>query len=51
MGERKIDTEGCQGIRFKNVTSDVFSCLMKKLQNYGIEVLPEIPGGCLKEME
>lgn len=40
MGERKIDTEGCQGIRFKNVTPEVFSCLMKKLQNYGIEVLP-----------
>ena len=37
MGERKIDTEGCQGIEFKNVTPDVFSCLKKKLHTYGIE--------------
>ncbi len=40
MGERKLDTEGCQGIRFKNVTPDVFSCMKKKLQNYGIETSP-----------
>ena len=40
MGERKLDTEGCQGIRFKNVTPEVFSCMKKKLQNYGIEVSP-----------
>jgi hypothetical protein len=38
MSERKIDTEGCQGIRFKNVTPEVFSCMKDKLQNYGIEV-------------
>jgi hypothetical protein len=38
MGERKLDTEGCQGIKFKNVTPDVFSCMKKKLQSYGIEV-------------
>jgi hypothetical protein len=38
MTGRKIDTEGCQGIRFKNVTPEVFSCMKKKLQNYGIEV-------------
>lgn len=38
MSGRKIDTEGCQGISFKNVTPEVFSCLKKKLQNYGIEV-------------
>jgi hypothetical protein len=38
MTGRKIDTEGCQGISFKNVTPDVFSCLMKKLHKYGIEV-------------
>jgi len=37
MGERKIDTEGCQGIEFKNVTPEVFSCITKKLQAYGIE--------------
>jgi hypothetical protein len=40
MTERKIDTEGCQGIKFKNVTPEVFSCMKKKLQNYGIEVPP-----------
>jgi hypothetical protein len=40
MTGRKIDTEGCQGISLKNVTPDVFSCLKKKLQNYGIEVSP-----------
>jgi hypothetical protein len=40
MGGRKIDTEGCKGISFKNVTPDVFSCIKKKLQNYGIEVSP-----------
>ena len=40
MGERKIDTEGCQGIEFKNVTPDVFSCLKKKLHTYGIETSP-----------
>ncbi|WP_292380754.1 hypothetical protein [Methanosarcina sp. UBA289] len=38
MSERKLDTEGCQGIKFRNVTPDVFSCMKKKLQNYGIEV-------------
>lgn len=38
MGERKLDAEGCQGIRFKNVTPEVFSCMTKKLQNYGIAV-------------
>ena len=41
MTGRKIDTEGCQGISFENVTPDVFSCLMKKLHKYGIEVSPE----------
>lgn len=40
MGERKIDTQGCQGIRFKNVTPDVFSCMKKKLQAYGIKTSP-----------
>jgi hypothetical protein len=38
MGERKLDIEGCQGIKFRNVTPDVFSCMKKKLQSYGIEV-------------
>ncbi|MGB9941261.1 hypothetical protein [Methanosarcina sp.] len=38
MSERKIDTEGCQGIKFKDVTPEVFSCMKKKLQSYGIEV-------------
>jgi hypothetical protein len=38
MGERKLDTEGCQGIKFRNVTPEVFSCMKKKLQSYGIEV-------------
>jgi hypothetical protein len=40
MDGRKLDTEGCQGIRFRNVTPDVFSCLKKKLQAYGIKVQP-----------
>lgn len=40
MTERKIDTEGCQGFSFDNVTPEVFSCLKKKLQNYGIEASP-----------
>jgi len=38
MTDRKIDREGCQGINFNNVTPDVFSCMKKKLQDYGIEV-------------
>lgn len=38
MSERKLDLEGCRGIKFKNVTPDVFSCMKKKLQSYGIEV-------------
>ena len=38
MAERKLDTEGCQGIKFKNVTPDVFCCMKKKFQTYGIEV-------------
>lgn len=38
MGERKLDIEGCQGIKFRNVTPDVFSCMKKKFQSYGIEV-------------
>lgn len=37
MGERKIDTEGCQGIKLKNVTPEVFFCMKKKLRAYGIE--------------
>lgn len=40
MSGRKLDTEGCQGIRFRNVTPDVFFCLKKKLQAYGIETSP-----------
>ncbi|WP_440946451.1 hypothetical protein ACSAZL_20760 [Methanosarcina sp. T3] len=40
MGERKLDTEGCQGIKFRNVTPDVFSCMKKKLHAYGIEASP-----------
>ena len=40
MNGRKIDTEGCQGISFKSVTPEVFSCMKKKLQNDGIEVSP-----------
>ena len=38
MGERKLDTEGCQVIKFRNVTPEVFSCMKKKLESYGIEV-------------
>ena len=38
MSGRKMESEGCQGISFKNVTPDVFSCMNKKLQDYGIEV-------------
>ncbi|MGB9926809.1 MAG: hypothetical protein ACPK85_00230 [Methanosarcina sp.] len=37
MNERKLDTEGCQGFKLKNVNPEVFSCIRKKLQNYGIE--------------
>ena len=44
MGERKIDNEGCQGVSFRNVTPEVFSCLKKKLQIYGIEVSPGYSG-------
>ena len=40
MNGRKVDTEGCQGISFKCVTPDVFSCMKKKLQNDRIEVSP-----------
>lgn len=40
MGERKIDTKGCQGIKFRNVTPEAFSCMKKKLQAYGIETSP-----------
>ena len=44
MGERKLDNEGCQGIKFRNVTPDVFSCMKKKLQAYGIETSPGTSG-------
>jgi hypothetical protein len=40
MTGRKIDTEGCQGIRFKNITPGAFSCIKEKLEKYGIEVSP-----------
>lgn len=40
MNKRKLDTEGCQGFKLKNVDSEVFFCIKKKLQNYGIEVSP-----------
>lgn len=40
MSGRKLDNEGCQGIKFKNVTPDVFSCMKKKLQACGIETSP-----------
>jgi hypothetical protein len=36
---RKLDTEGCQGIKLNNVTLEVFSCVKKKLRSYGIVVL------------
>jgi len=50
MGERKLDAEGCQGIRFKNVTPEVFSCMKKNSRTMGSEFHLEIPE-CLKEME
>lgn len=40
MSGRKLDTEGCQGIIFRNVTPEVFSCMKKRLQAYGIETSP-----------
>jgi hypothetical protein len=40
MGGRKLDTEGCQGIKFRNVTPDIFSCMKKKLKDYGVDVQP-----------
>ncbi len=40
MGERRLDAEGCQGIKLKNVTPDIFLCMKKKLQAYGIETSP-----------
>jgi len=40
MGERKLDTEGCQGIKFRNVTPDVFFCMKKKIQAYGMDIQP-----------
>jgi hypothetical protein len=40
MGGRKLDTEGCQGMKFRNVTPDVFSCMKKKLRDYGVDVQP-----------
>jgi hypothetical protein len=40
MGGRKLDTEGCQGMKFRNVTPDVFSCMKKKLKDYGVDVQP-----------
>ena len=39
MSGRKLDTEGCQGIKLNNVTLEVFSCVKKKLRSYGIVVL------------
>jgi len=44
MDKRKIDNEGCQGIKLKNVNPKVFSCMKKKLQNYGIEISPGTSG-------
>lgn len=40
MSGRKLDTESCQRIRFKNVIPEVFFGTKKKLQNYAIEVSP-----------
>jgi hypothetical protein len=40
MAGRKLDEEGCQGIKFKNVTPDAFFCMKKKLQEYGMNVPP-----------
>ncbi len=39
MNSRKLDTEGCQGIKLINVTPEVFSCIKKKLMSYGTVVL------------
>ena len=39
MSGRKLDTEGCQGIKLNNVTLEVFSCMKEKLRSYGIVVL------------
>ncbi|MCQ1536752.1 hypothetical protein FTO70_13945 [Methanosarcina sp. KYL-1] len=40
MGGRRLKEEGCRGIKFKDVTPEVFSCMKKKLQVYGMEVTP-----------
>ncbi len=40
MTGRRLEEEGCRGIRFKNVTPDVFKCMKKKLEEYGLEVSP-----------
>jgi len=39
MSGRKLDSEGCQGIKLNNVTLEVFSCVKKKLSSYGLVVL------------
>jgi hypothetical protein len=41
MGDRKLDSEGCQGIKLNNVTLEVFFCVKKKLRSYGLVVLSE----------
>jgi len=39
MSGRKLDNEGCQGIKLNNVTLEVFSCVKTKLSIYGLVVL------------
>ena len=39
MSGRKLDSEGCRGIKLNNVTLKVFSCVKKKLSSYGLVVL------------
>jgi hypothetical protein len=39
MSGRKLDTEGCQGIKLNNMTMEVFFCVKTKLRSYGIVVL------------
>lgn len=40
MTGRRLEEEGCRGIKFKNVTPEVFSCMKKKMQEYGFKVPP-----------
>lgn len=44
MTGKRLEDKGCRGIKFKNVTPALFSCMKKKLREYGLEASPGYSG-------